>query len=395
MTIEFKPLALPSSADLARLGDFGREVIGIHPAQATEEQFAELQKALYQFNALLFRNIDLTPEEQFAFVKAFDPGAGIFGHGTKKMQEIKGSILSGYLNSLPRVPQVQAIGHGSIAEHEGMHELRLNHGHHSSIHKTRILQEDEEKGYTRFFRWHMDAALYEFSPPRVTGLYAIKIPDGPKQTVRYDDGSGDELLVPLGTTAFESGQNTFDILPPELKSVAVRAKAKYAPKPYEWMSTARFKSTGMGLETEGLEKGPDQLSTWKEEDIKILPFCWKNSVTGKLHMMVHPAAVQEVIVDPVFDEGKKGALYPHGAHLKDLQEVRDLLWKMQRPGIAPSLVYPHDWKEKDLLLWNNRGVMHSVVGHFKRGQVRLLHQCNLAASDDPVGPSDEDRALWE
>ncbi|KAK1232111.1 hypothetical protein PQX77_004769 [Marasmius sp. AFHP31] len=386
MTIEFKPLPLPGSADLARLGDFGREVIGVHPAQATEEQFAELQKALYQFDALLFRNIDLTPEEQFAFVKAFDPRASVFGHGTKKMQEIKGSILSGYLNTLPRVPQVQAIGHGSIAEHEGMHELRLVHGHHSSIHQSRIPQEDEEKGYTRFFRWHMDAALYELSPPRVTGLYAIKIPDGPKQTVRYDDGSGDELSVPLGTTAFESGQNTFDILPPELKSVAVRAKAKCAPRPYEWMSTARFKSTGMGLETEGLEKGLDQLSAWEEEDIKIFPL-------GSLSLCFF--LVQEVIIDPVSDEGKKGTLYPHGAHLKDLQEVRDLLWKMQRPGITPSLVYPHDWKEKDLLLWNNRGVMHSVVGHFEQGQVRLLHQCNLAASDDPVGPSNEDRALWE
>ena len=53
--------------------------------------------------------------------------------------------------------------------------------------------------------------------------------------------------------------------------------------------------------------------------------------------MVHPAAVQEVIIDPVSDGAKKDALYPHGAHLKDLQEVRDLLWKMQRPGIAPPV----------------------------------------------------------
>jgi len=48
MTIEFKPLHLPDSADLARLGEFGREVIGVHPAQATKEEFAELQRALYQ-----------------------------------------------------------------------------------------------------------------------------------------------------------------------------------------------------------------------------------------------------------------------------------------------------------------------------------------------------------
>jgi len=29
--------------------------------------------------------------------------------------------------------------------------------------------------------------------------------------------------------------------------------------------------------------------------------------------------------------------------------------------------------------------MHSVVGVFKEGQIRLFHQCNLAASDEPWG----------
>ncbi|KAG8219336.1 hypothetical protein J3R82DRAFT_219 [Butyriboletus roseoflavus] len=48
------------------------------------------------------------------------------------------------------------------------------------------------------------------------------------------------------------------------------------------------------------------------------------------------------------------------------------------------LVYPHDWQEKDLVL------LHSVVGAFKPYQVRALHQCNLAASDVPAGPSEDD-----
>lgn len=34
---------------------------------------------------------------------------------------------------------------------------------------------------------------------------------------------------------------------------------------------------------------------------------------------------------------RDGALYPDGAHIKDLKEVRDLLYKMQRPAIAPSV----------------------------------------------------------
>lgn len=48
---------------------------------------------------------------------------------------------------------------------------------------------------------HIDAALYNLNPPKVTTLQALKVPKGEKQTVRYEDGTGDELQVPLGTTA--------------------------------------------------------------------------------------------------------------------------------------------------------------------------------------------------
>ena len=52
-------------------------------------------------------------------------------------------------------------------------------------------------------RRHIDAALYDLSPPKVTTLYAVSVPKGGKQTLRYDDGTGDELEVPLGGTACE------------------------------------------------------------------------------------------------------------------------------------------------------------------------------------------------
>lgn len=84
------------------------------------------------------------------------------------------------------------------------------------------------------------------------------------------------------------------------------------------------------------------------------------------------------------------SLYPDGAHITDLHELRELLYRMQRPAIAPSLVYPHGWQERDLVLFNNRGVMHSVVGALNGEAIRVYHQCNLAASDEPRGPSDED-----
>ena len=161
------------------------------------------------------------------------------------VDKTKASTLNSYINSIPRVPQVQLIGHGTIHDHEGIPEITLKHGHHSATHKTHVPLEDEASGVTRCFRWHMDAALYRLEPPKVTALYAVKVPKGPNQTVRYDDGTGEELEVPLGTTAFVSGKVMYDILPRELKSVAVRAKAKYAARPFEWMVNAKGKSTGL------------------------------------------------------------------------------------------------------------------------------------------------------
>jgi len=116
----------------------------------------------------------------------------------------------------------------------------------------------------------------------VTTLYGITVPKGSPQTCRYDDGSGDELRVPLGTTAFVSGKTMFDILPPELKSLLVRTKVKYAPHPYVWMSPAHAMPTGLGIESEALELSLDELPPWEEAKLKVFPMvsvllqckCW-------------------------------------------------------------------------------------------------------------------------
>ena len=69
---------------------------------------------------------------------------------------------------------------------------------------------------------------------------------------RYDDGTGDELKVPLGGTACKlddphaflvsgpdqavvSGKHMFDILPAEYKSLAVRTKVRYVSDTFRTM----------------------------------------------------------------------------------------------------------------------------------------------------------------
>ena len=249
-----------------------------------------------QHDALLFRNADLTPEQQYALTKvcssdayilarsrsshlsgaafdaqAFDPASESYGHGNNKTGSEKKSVLHPDLKTIPRVPQVQLIGNGMVYNHEGLAEAKLKHPSHKTFHKTRVSDEDEAKGYTRYYRWHIDAALYDLSPPKVTTLYGIEVPRGEPQVVRYDDGTGDELPVPLGTTAFVSGKTMFDILPKELKSLAVRTKVKYAPHPYVWMAPASAMPTGLGIENESKELPDKELPAWEESKIKILP----------------------------------------------------------------------------------------------------------------------------
>lgn len=128
----------------------------------------------------------------------------------------------------------------------------------------------------------------------------------------------------------------------------------------------------------------------------LSPQLWKCEATGALHLQVHPSAIKELVIDAIPTEEKKTAdsLYPEGAHITDLKEVRRIVYELQRPAVAPELVYAHDWKEGDLCLFHNQGVLHSVVGAFKPDEVRIFHQCNLAASTDPVGPDAADVAKW-
>ncbi|KAM0754882.1 Clavaminate synthase-like protein [Meredithblackwellia eburnea MCA 4105] len=401
LPLKVSPLPYPASASKELKDEqFGVVVEGVKDINnITPAEFEQIEKLLYSHDVVLFPNVHLTPAGQHALTNAFDPGAGEYGHGAVGRPEAK-SILHPDLRNIPSQPAVQLIGNGPATDPNITQGLptpvQLKHPSHQTFHKEIISDEDSEKGFTRFYRWHIDAALYERDPPKVTTLYGLGVPQGPKQICRYDDGTGDELEVPLGGTAFVSGKKMFDILPPAYKSLAVRTKVQYAPRPYIWMSPAKSNSTGLGMVSEGLEMPREDLPPFEESKVKIYPMLWKNPVTGNLHYQVHPSGVESLHIDPLpaGTAATKDTLYPDGAHLTDLKEVRDLVYKMQRPGIAPELVYTHDWRPNDLALFHNRGVLHSITGAFKPDEQRAFWQCNLASTDTPKGPSAEDVAAF-
>ncbi|OAD66870.1 hypothetical protein PHYBLDRAFT_128417 [Phycomyces blakesleeanus NRRL 1555(-)] len=345
----------------------------------TDHDFAKLEEAVYTYQVVVIRNQShLTPETQYKITKMFDPAMDTYGHGG--MHRAKASVIARDLSPLPKVPQVQLLGNGLIKNYQGISEKLLVHPNHRVFHQTQLSTEEEAAGKTRFYRWHMDAALYRLNPPKVTSLFGFKNPGTRRQTLQYDDGSNSEIDVQLGTTAFISGQRAFEILSPELKDFCFRTKVQYAPHPYLWMSKARSRSTGLGMVSEGKELSVDELPPIDEKDIKIYPMLWKNPVTNKIHLQVHPSAVQDLITD--------------GKRVGDLTKVREILWNIQRPSINPENVYAHEWKDGDLVIFHNRGVLHSVVGCLTPDDIRIFQQCNMASSDEPIPVTKEDFAPY-
>ncbi|KAF4907648.1 putative dioxygenase [Colletotrichum viniferum] len=351
---------------------FGAVVSNVDIENLIDADFDAIRDALFKHQVLVFKNQShVSPKAQYEITQRFDPDAGA-SYGHAKTIDAKRSILHPDLKTIPHQPQVQVIGNGFVEEYEGLKNIQLRHPHHRTFHATTIPAEDD-LDFTRFYRWHIDAALYGLAPPVATTLLAVRVPGGRKQTLRYDDGTGEEMTVPLGTTAFVSGYAMYDNLSPEDQEFVRTTKVEYAPHPYVWMSSAKSRSDGLGLVSEDKEVPMGELPPIEEDKIQILPMCWRNPVTGRLALQVHPSAVRKLHLKD-------------GSVVENLAEVRETVHRLQRPGIAPKNVYAHDWEQGDFVVFHNRGVIHSVVGAFAENEVRLFRQCNIAASKLPEGP---------
>lgn len=245
-----------------------------------------------------------------------------------------------------------------------------------------IPKEDVEKGASRFYQWHFDAALYDISPPRVGCLLAVRTPKGPDCTVRWEDDEGKTMKVGPGATAYLTGSSALDLLPEELRKTVMHSSILYAPKPFKWMSTAHSTPLGHTLATEGLEMPitEDILAdgtkiAYEASKLKTYPMVWTNPRTGEKSLQVHGQAAWKLYLK----ESPEGPT----RIVDDLKEVREFMDRIMRPAIVPSNIYAHHHSEQDVVLWYNRALWHSITEFPDSYGPRIMHQCNVAASDDP------------
>jgi alpha-ketoglutarate-dependent taurine dioxygenase len=350
--------------------DFGADAGYLDLDHLDDAGFAALERAVLTHAVVVVRGQErLSPRAQFELTRRFDPAVKTYGHGNRP-DIMKQSVLVQDLVSIPDWPQVKLLGNGPVSDHEGLGQVELRHPSHRSFHRSPLTDEQEAQGLTRFYRWHIDAALYELHPPKVTTLLALKVPEARRQTVVYDDGTGDTLDVALGTTAFVSGEKAFELLSPVQRAFVSKTQARYAPHPYVWMRNAHARSNGLGLVSEGRELPRAELPPFEDQKITTLPLVWKNPLTGRPALQLHAYCVEDLVVD--------------GKPIGDLETCREILYDLMRPAIAPSRIYAHAWRDGDLVIFHNRAVWHSVVGSLRPTDRRVYHQCNLAGSTPPA-----------
>jgi taurine dioxygenase len=175
--------------------------------------------------------------------------------------------------------------------------------------------------------WHTDMSYIE-KPPTASLLHALEIPP-------YG-----------GNTEFLSMYTALETLPSHLLRLIEGRMVKHENV------TLSDGSLRVGME--------DQIP--KSDDVRD----WK----GPLHPIIrtHPETKRKCLF-----LGRRVHAYIEGLSVKESEEILDELWEHIT---QPKLVWTHEWEVGDLILWDNRCVMHRR-DPFDASTRRIMHRTQL------------------
>ncbi|OQD85085.1 hypothetical protein PENANT_c011G06737 [Penicillium antarcticum] len=348
----------------------------------TESDREVLQEALFRNQVIVIRGqkgIDPTALPKLA--KVFDPNASdIHSAGEKAVRDPK-NILSAYkAGRIPRAPQVGIIGSGRFQNYEGLDELEVVHLDHTLFHEKPLTQEELDDGYTRPYRWHMDTPFYERLPGEVTILHSIRIPNVPDQKIKFPDGK--EKNIGAGATAFFSGARAFALLTPEEQEFALNTTITYAPQAYEYIRQCKASDDGLTIPTMGKEVPVEKLSEWAWDKVAEHPMVWRSPMNpDRPFLQVHGCCVYKLTT--------RNPTTGDVTVMDDVEKVRKVVYNMQKKIYAAENIYAHRWQEGDVVIFHNRGVMHSITGQLAKykeeeDRKRMLWQCTMTSTTPPM-----------
>ena len=183
--------------------------------------------------------------------------------------------------------------------------------------------------------WHSDSSHREH-PSMATILFAVKNPRAG------------------GDTEFANMYAAYEALPDELKRRIATLRGVHA--------VSKLKNKRVTVSPRRPD-GKDFYERQKSIPDQIWPMVRTHPVTGK----------KALYVSPRFTIGIQGLSEA------EADEILDHLFAHQ---IRPEFVYRHKWADGDLVMWDNRSVIHQATGGYSYPDVRTMHR-TVVAGDRP------------
>jgi alpha-ketoglutarate-dependent taurine dioxygenase len=109
------------------------------------------------------------------------------------------------------------------------------------------------------------------------------------------------------------------------------------------------------------DPSPEELAIWRKRPAKVHPLVWRHR-SGRRSLVLGATASHVEGMD--YDDG------------------RALLLELLDRSTAPERVYRHEWAVGDLVIWDNRGVLHRAC-RYDPSSARDMHRTTIAG-DEPI-----------
>jgi alpha-ketoglutarate-dependent taurine dioxygenase len=109
------------------------------------------------------------------------------------------------------------------------------------------------------------------------------------------------------------------------------------------------------------DPSPEELAMWRKRPAKTHPLVWRHR-SGRCSLVL-------------------GATASHIEGM-DLEEGKALLADLLHRSTRPDRVYRHEWSVGDLVIWDNRGVLHRACP-YDASSARDMHRTTIAG-DEPI-----------
>lgn len=319
----------------------GAVVTGVKVQGMSDDEFGVIKKALQEHCVLVIRDQELAPAEQLALAKKFpysrtcdfDKLCGPLARKSDRKEWCKFKLQA--------QPEIQVRGYGQLVDHYGIKDYFLDTG-------------------KKTLEYHVDS-LHEYdTPPVITSLYCLASPGSYDATNFIDCHLAYERLSEAERERAETlfaqyKQEPWPVDPSGLKA-SVSGDASTLGSIYE---RAVEKNTQEG-------EGGEQV-----EVSEVHPLVWTHPATGRKAIVSAAMWLYRLV------EADGTPWTPEESH--------DYVYRLLKP--VEQQRYSHQWTANDLVLFDNRSVMHSASPVPEKQSFRLLHQIIMCGDRAPAGPA--------